>query len=246
MRIKTVQASSIKSVFEVLKDIITDVNFIFDESGISMRTLDTAKVTFMNIHLNANNFEVYECPRRVVCGMNIANTFKLLKVIGNNDTLEMSVAPESPTLCFRIQNEQKKSMTVFHMKLMEINEDEYSLNDIGYAVQTNIPSMYFQRIIRDMYNFSSHVAITRERNLIRFQCDGDFVSQMTEVECPETLDDDKVYSNQYSLKYINMFAKATNICSTVTIRQNDESPIVFTYFIANLGTIDFYLAPISD
>jgi proliferating cell nuclear antigen len=243
MRIKTVQASSIKSVFEVLKDIITDVNFVFDEKGISMRTLDTAKVTFMNIHLNASNFEVYECPERVVCGMNIANTFKLLKVIGNNDTLEMSVGTDA-TIRFEVQNAQKKSLTVFNMKLMEINEDEYSLNDIDFDVQTNIPSMYFQRIIRDMYNFSSHVTITREKNLLRFQCDGDFVNQMTEVECPDVVEG--TYTNQYSLKYINMFAKATNICSTVTIKQTHESPIVFTYFIANLGTIEFYLAPISD
>ena len=57
MRLKTVQATAIKSVFEVLKDIISDINFVFDKDGVSMRTLDNAKVTFINLFLDARNFE---------------------------------------------------------------------------------------------------------------------------------------------------------------------------------------------
>jgi proliferating cell nuclear antigen len=242
MRLKTVQATAIKSVFEVLKDIISDINFVFDKDGVSMRTLDNAKVTFINLFLDARNFEVYECKERIIAGLNITNTFKLLKVIGSNDTLEISLDEK---MHITIDNAQKKSNTVFHMNLLDINDDDYNLNDLKFSVTTVLQSVNFQRIIRDMSNFSNYVVIKRFENKLQLRCVGDFVEQTTELECADTIDG--VIEDEYSLKYINMFTKATSISSNVSIQQeNTGSPIAFKYFIANLGEIHFFLAPKTD
>lgn len=242
MHLKTVQASAIKSVFEVLKDIISDINFVFDKDGVSMQTLDNAKVTFINLFLDARNFEMYECNQRIVAGLNITNTFKLLKAIGSNDTLEISVDQK---MHFTIENVQKKSKTVFHMNLLDINDDEYNLNDLKFSITTVLQSVNFQRIIRDMSNFSSYVIIKRYENKLQLRCVGDFVEQTTELECSETIDG--VIEDEYSLKYINMFTKATTISSNVSIQHDIQgSPIAFKYFIANLGEIHFLLAPKVD
>jgi proliferating cell nuclear antigen len=51
------------------------------------------------------------------------------------------------------------------------------------------------------------------------------------------------------LKYINLFTKATGLCSSVQLMQDssdDQMPIVFRYGIANLGDVKFYLAPKMD
>lgn len=241
MKLKTIQASAIKSVFEVLKYIISDVNFVFEKSGIYMKTLDTAKVTFINIFMDARNFEIYECPRRVVAGLNIANTFNLLKTISSNDTLEIKI---DDCMQIIIENSQKKSSTIFRMKLLDINEEDYDIDDLKFDIVTIIPSLNFQRIVRDMSNFSSHVEITREGRVLKMTCIGDFVDQTTVIECSESVD--TVFTNEYSLKYINMFAKATNISSNVSIQQHNDGPISFKYFIANLGEIQFYLAPKTE
>lgn len=242
MKFKTVQASAIKSVFEVLKDIISDVNFVFDKQGVHMKTLDNAKVTFINLFLDARNFELYECSERVIAGMNISNTFKLLKAIGLNDTLEITIGEKMEII---IDNAQKKSNTVFRMNLMDINEEEYNLNNLNFDVTTIIPSVNFQRIIRDMSNFSNFVQISRFQNKLKLECIGDFVDQTTEIECPDTIDD--TFSDTYSLKYVNMFAKATSISSNVSIQQGSHGcPISFKYFVANLGEIQFYLASKVD
>jgi proliferating cell nuclear antigen len=62
MHFRTIQASALKTVFEVLKDIINDVNVYFNSSGIHILTLDTARVTLVHMTLVAENFEEYECP----------------------------------------------------------------------------------------------------------------------------------------------------------------------------------------
>lgn len=243
MKLKTVQATAIKSVFEVLKDILNDVNFIFDKNGVRVSTLDTAHVTFINLFLDCNSFEYYECPTKIIAGLNISNTFKILKMIGNNDTLTIE-CNDSETMEFVIENSQKKSKTHFKMKLLDINEDTYDLNNLSFDVSTIMQSIVLQRIIRDMYNFSEIVNIRRNAKTITFSCKGDFVDQTTEIECLDEFDGEINFD--YSLKYINMFTKATNICSSVTLSQNSEGTTVFKYCIANLGEIDFYLAPYSD
>jgi proliferating cell nuclear antigen len=69
MHLKTIQANAIRSVFEVLKDIINDVNVYFRPDGITILTLDNARVTLVHMHLGAENFEEYECATEIVAGL---------------------------------------------------------------------------------------------------------------------------------------------------------------------------------
>jgi proliferating cell nuclear antigen len=57
MHLKTIQAAALKSVFEVLKDIINDVNVYFSPKGVQILTLDTARVTLVDMSLSSENFE---------------------------------------------------------------------------------------------------------------------------------------------------------------------------------------------
>ena len=64
MRLVTIQASAFKSTFEVLKDILNDVNIYFKPDGMYIVTLDTARTSLIDIYLAADNFEEYELRSR--------------------------------------------------------------------------------------------------------------------------------------------------------------------------------------
>ena len=241
MHLKTIQASAFKSVFEVLKDIINDVNVYFTQEGIRILTIDTAHVTLVHMNLKSENFEEYECTRNIVAGMNMANMYKLLKSVSNQDTLTIDIAGRD-YMHIQIENSVKKSYTSFQLKLLDINEDELEVPNIDMNVITTIPSTDFQKIARDMGNLSNDMSIIRDGNILEMSCRGDFADQMTRIEYPESVD--RVGST-YSLKYINMYTRATSMCSSVQILQNSHSPdipIIFRYTIANLGDLQFYLA----
>ena len=53
MKFKTVQATAVKAAFEVLKDILNDVNIYFNKSGINILTLDTARAALVDLSLHA-------------------------------------------------------------------------------------------------------------------------------------------------------------------------------------------------
>jgi proliferating cell nuclear antigen len=241
-RIKTIQASAFRTVFEVLKDIINDVNLVFRPEGILVITLDTARVTLVHLFLPAENFEEYSCDREYIAGVNISNTYKLLKSVTNTDTLTISIEDQY-ALKFRIENSVKKSSTSFDFKLLDINDDMLSIPEIDMDILTTIPSIDFQRITRDMHNLAQDIRIIRTKNTIELECEGGFANQKTVIECNEPGPDEPI-GNVFSLKYINMFTRATSLCASVQLMQHSENmPIVFRYNVANLGELKFYLAP---
>jgi len=247
VRLKTIQANAFRTVFEVLKDIINDVNILFRPDGLLVITLDTARVTLVHLFMAAENFEEYHCDQEYTAGLNVANTYKLLKSVTNADTLSLHIDNQY-LLHIKIENTIKKTSTLFDFKLLDINDDMLSVPEIEMNILTTIPSIDFQRITRDMYNLSHDIHIRRTAHTLELECEGGFATQKTVIECTEPGPHTPI-GNLFSLKYINMFTRATGLCSSVQLIQHDSDenmPVVFRYTVANLGELKFYLAPKAD
>ena len=240
MKLVTIQASAIKSTFEVLKDILNDVNIYFKPDGMHVVTLDTARTSLIDMFLSADNFEEYTCNvDEVIAGINISNTFKLLKTITNNDILTIEIKSKE-FMDIEIVSEVKKTCTKFQLKLLDINESRIEVPDVVMTSVTTLPSMDFQRLCRDMSNIGTDIEITRVGKQLKLKCEGDFANQETIIECPDEIEEIK---GLYSLRYLNIFAKATSMCASVQLMQeNGNRFLILKYNVANLGELKFYLA----
>ena len=247
MHFKTIQASALKTSFEVLKDVLNDVNVNFTRDGMNITALDNAKVALINMNLQADRFEEYECEEPITAGINISNFFKILKIITSNDVLSMDINNREHMLV-TIENSTKNSKSVFELNLLWINDDTLEIPKIEPSCVTIMPSVDFQRICRDMGNIGTYVSIFRNKNILNISCAGDFAKQTTSIDTEQN-DFGEDIGNKYSLKFINLFTKATNMCSNMKIQQThptDKMPIMFVYDVANLGNIEFYLAATLD
>jgi proliferating cell nuclear antigen len=240
MKLVTIQASAFKSTFEVLKDILNDVNIYFRPDGMYVVTLDTARTSLIDMYLSADNFEEYHCDQEeIIAGINISNTFKLLKTITNNDVLKMEINSKE-YMDIEIISETKKTNSKFQLKLLDINESRIEVPDVEMTTITTLPSADFQRLCRDMSNIGTEIDIRREGKNISLKCEGDFANQETTIECP---DESPMIHGLYSLKYLNIFTKATSMCASVQIIQEIGNRfLILKYNVANLGELKFYLA----
>ena len=239
MKLATVQASAIKSTFEVLKDILNDVNIYFKKDGVYIVTLDTARTSLVDMYLSADNFEEYTCEEEIVAGINVSNTFKLLKSITNSDVLVMSIECKE-YMKIEIHSEAKKTCTVFSLKLLDINENQIEVPSMTMTTITPMLSADFQRRCRDMFNIGNDIEKTRDGNKLKLYSKGDFANQETIIQ--RTEESPKI-SGDYSLRYMNIFTKATSMCSTVQIMQEEQNRfLILKYNVANLGELKFYLA----
>ena len=76
LEVKTVQSGAFRVLVEALKEILTDTNLIFDESGIKMMATDSSETVLIHMKLEADKFESYHCPQKVVIGLNMNNLYK--------------------------------------------------------------------------------------------------------------------------------------------------------------------------
>jgi|TARA_Y100000389_G_scaffold204767_1_gene259508 proliferating cell nuclear antigen len=240
MKLVTIQASAFKSTFEVLKDILNDVNIYFKPQGMYIITLDTARTSLIDMFLAADNFEEYECTQdEIIAGINISNTFKLLKTITNNDVLKIEINSKE-YMDIEITSETKKTQTKFQLKLLDINESRIEVPEVTMTTVTTLPSVDFQRLCRDMGNIGSEIEIKRSGKEITLQCEGDFANQKTTINCQDESPD---IVGLYSLRYLNIFTKATSMCASVQIIQETGNRfLILKYNVANLGELKFYLA----
>ncbi len=240
MKLVTIQASAIKSTFEVLKDILNDVNIYFRPSGMYIVTLDTARTSLIDMFLAADNFEEYKCEQdEIIAGINISNTFKLLKTITTNDVLKIEINSKE-YMNIEITSESKKTSSSFQLKLLDINESRIEVPKVEMSTITTLPSADFQRLCRDMSNIGTDIDIKRSGKQINFSCLGDFANQDTSIECNE---ESPTIRGLYSFKYLNIFTKATSMCASVQIIQETGNRfLILKYNVANLGELRFYLA----
>lgn len=240
MKLVTIQAAAFKSTFEVLKDVLNDVNIYFRKEGMFIVTLDTARTSLVDIFLSADNFEEYECDtEEVIAGINISNTFKLLKTISNADVLQIDINCKE-YMNISISSDTKKTQTKFQLKLLDINESRIEVPEVEMTTITTLPSIDFQRLCRDMSNIGNYIEIVRTGKEIKFNCEGDFANQETVIE---TVEESPTIRGLYSLKYLNIFTKATSMCASVEIIQETGNRfLILKYNVANLGELKFYLA----
>ena len=126
--VKTVQSGAFRILIEALKEILTDTNLIFDKTGIKLVATDNSQIVLVHMKLMAENFEYFYCEEKTRIGINMMNLFKLIKIMNNNETLSLFVEKaDKNRLGIKINNNEKKTQTLFKMNLLDIEEDELTI-----------------------------------------------------------------------------------------------------------------------
>ena len=249
--VKTVQSGAFRVLIESLKEILTDTNIIIDPTGIKLIATDNSQIVLIHMKLSAENFEFFFCEKKTVIGVNMMNMFKLIKAMSNNDTLTLFILKENPNrLGIRINNVEKNSQTTFQLNLLDINDDEIAIPPAKFETELTLPSSDFQKIIRDMTNIGENIEIKSVGSTLILNCDGDFAKQETILsETQNGLSFSKSSGPEmpiqgvFSLKYLLLFTKCTNLCNLIHMYIKNDYPLVIRYEVANLGHIKLCLSP---
>ena len=100
------------------------------------------------------------------------------------------------------------------------------------------------------------MAISVTKDGIKFSASGDIgsanitVRQNNGVDVKEeeqtSIELQEPVSLTFALRYLNSFAKATPLSTSVALSLSKDLPVVVEYTIADMGHIKFYLAPKID
>lgn len=247
---RSIQTSVLKSIVEVLREIIHDGVLVFNEHGIRLTSIDVSKVSLTHLKLNADAFETFVCTTPTRAGINTQNMHKLLKSAASHDTIAMFITKSSPDILgIVIENAEKKSKTEFSLRLMDLDASDISLPASDYDAVYSLPSSGFQKICRDMSLLSPDITIESAPGQLNLSCSGDFASQKTSIGETDAMVVENITNNTssatYALKYLTLFCKASGISNVVEIFVRADHPLVLRFACGALGELTFLLTPLA-
>ena len=254
LEIKTVQSAAFRVLTEALKEILTDANFEIDNTGIKVMAMDSSHTVLVHLKLNASNFEFYKCDEKKILGINMLNFFKLIKTMGNSDTLTLFLERDNENvLGIKIENSEKNTTTKYNLNLMDLHEENIQIPPAVFDSVITMPSVDFQKICRDMHNLSDNLEIKSTENQLIFSCKGHFASQETSIgetnsglSFVKNENPDEIVQGIFALKHLVLFSKCTNLCNSSELYLKNDYPLIIKYSVASLGDIKLCLAPKCD
>ena len=251
LEIKTVQSAAFRVLTEALKEILTDANFEIDSTGIKVMAMDSSHTVLVHLKLSAENFEHYYCESKKILGINMLNFFKLIKTMGNSDTLSLYLERDNESvLGIRIENSEKNTTTNYTLNLMDLHEENIQIPPAVFDSVITMPSVDFQKICRDMHNLADNLEIKSTENQLIFSCKGHFASQETSIgetnsglSFVKNENPDEIVQGIFALKHLVLFSKCTNLCNSIELFLKNDYPLILKYSVASLGDIKLCLAP---
>lgn len=250
-------AVTLKRILDAIKDLVNDANFDCKETGIELQAMDSSHVALVALLLRAEGFDPYRCDRNMTLGVNFATLSKIMKCAANDDSLTIKADENADLLGFTFENPTNNRISEFNVKLMDVDADHLGIPETNYSAVVKLPSSEFQRICRDISVLSESIRIQVIKDTINFSASGETGSGSITLHSGRGVDNDdegvKITLEQpvtlsFPLKYLNHFAKAATLASSVSLSLAEQTPLLVEFKMdENLGYIRYYLAPkISD
>ena len=189
IKVVTEHTGPMKVLFEVLKDMLTETNIEFrsspkkklddedlidDEDSetkkknlkeekdcMKITAVDSTKTVLVNLKLDGKNFNEFVCKKnKVLVGVNLGYFYKLIKSMGKNDILELSVDHETKNyLKIKIDCPDENKESEFNLKLLDLNETKTAIPEITFDAVITMDSQEFNKLCREMNNIADYVEI---------------------------------------------------------------------------------------
>ena len=247
-----------KKILEAIRELVEVANFDCSANGLQVQAMDTSHVTLVALSLFAAGFQDYRCDRQMLLGIKIASMSRILKCANNEDQMLLRAEDGADEISFMFESAKRERMSVFDMKLMEIESDPLAIPEQKYSCVVSLPAVEFQRICRDLQTFGDYVDISVTKGDVTFSVYGESGNGQVRLSSTQSVDakpDESTtifcetpLSLSFALRFLCLFTKATPLSSTVTLSMvSNEVPLVVEYPISNdKGSIRYYLAPKFD
>jgi len=249
----------LKKIMEAIKDLVNEANFDCSSTGISLQAMDSSHVSLVALFLRAEGFEHYRADRTISLGINLSSMAKILKCAANNDAITIKAEDSGDVVSFTFESKEQTRISHFSLKLIDIDSEHLGIPDTEYKTVIKMPSHEFQRICREIQIIGVTVNISATKEGVKFSVAGDLGTGSIVCKQGAGIDEkedeevvikmEEEVSLTFALRYLNFFAKATPLSSTVTLKMSPDVPLVVEYKIhdndneKDMGHIRFYLAP---
>jgi proliferating cell nuclear antigen len=135
--------------------------------------------------------------------------------------------------------------------MLDINVVNITIPPAEFQTIITMPSLDFQKIVRDMHNLADFMEIRCFEDQLIFSCKGDFSQQTTVLNVNDgsnvnvvknTERPHEIIQGVFSLKYLASFTKCSGLSNNMEIYLRSDYPMIIVHRVAALGQIKLALA----
>jgi len=248
---KLEQGVVMAKMVEAVRELVTDTNWDCDERGVSIQCMDASHVALVSVLLTREAFQDYRCDRVYSLGINMPNAAKVFKCAAAGDTVTVN-HQDGDTARFIFEHKNKDKVSDYEVNLLNLDLERLAIPGTDYQAVVTLPSLEFQRIVRDLLQFDATVNITVTKQGVQFAASGVIGTACMKLAVTQeqgkeqetvSVRVDGSLTLSFALKYLAMFAKASPLAPSVSLSLAPEHPLVVQYTLGEVGHVRYYVAP---
>jgi len=246
----------LRQVIEGMKDLVKEVNFDCNESGIQVQCMDSSNVGMVHLMMKESAFDEFQCSKPLTLGLNVEALAKVLRMCGTNDRVVLKAGGDdvkTDRLRFEFVSPDDGRVADFEMPSMSIETDPVGVPDFTADVVVTMPTAEFKKAVSDLKEFGDSLRVQTSKEGIKFNSKGDIgeanvlLKPRTAAKPEEntTIVGSAEIDMSFGMRYVNLFTRATGLSKTCEFSLKAGEPFLLRYNLEeeSHGYIDFLLAP---
>jgi len=217
----------------------------------SLQAMDGSHVALVSLNLSMEGFEHYRADTNMVLGVNVNLLAKVMKLADPSDSITLSADDNATHLKLVFQNPKTERTTEFTMNLIQLDNEHLAIPETEYSSIVSINSSEFTKICKELYSLNETMTITTSPEFVQFSVESEVGSGSIKIGANEsgpkeeqtTLEVTDSVQQQFAIRYLNMFNKASSLSTFTRLCLHEDQPLVVEYKIDQLGVLKYYLAP---
>lgn len=235
MSIKLEKPALLSKAVNLISEIVTEVKFKLDDSGMQVIAIDPANVAMVRFFLSKNAFSQFEIDKEE-WGINLDDLKRILKRCGAKSSLILK--RDENKLDIEIEDRIKRNFT---LSLIEIDKEDKELPNLEFSSKIEMNSIDLIDAVEDCSVVADACSFIIE--------DGKFIIEAKNLNSARSEfsgDEAKISAEnckaRYSLEYLQKFIKGSKLCDKTILNFADDHPLRMDLKIEELE-MNFILAP---
>jgi len=241
------------SIFQNMKTFTDHIAILCKSTGIYVQTMDTARVSIVELSLPSDWFDKYTYTVDVSIGISSSILYKILNARMVSQVIQIVYENVSnDTLLVHFTSEDKKTFDKhFEVPLIDLEVEYMEIPLIDYVAEFTVPSGVFSGLINQLKMFGDSMDITcSEEKIILFSNSPDSGKMSVEMNIDDltsfSINEGEELNLSFSLNFLHNICSFNKLAKEMEIKLVNNFPLAIIYDLSNDGFMKFYLAPKVD
>ena len=243
------QIDTFSTIFQNMKLLTDHINIVCNEEGMYIQTMDTAKVSILEVTIPSTWFHSYVCSQSVTIGVSSSLFHKIVSTRDKAHVMKMTYTNDNTDRLFFEMSSEKENVfdRSFEIPLIDLECDMMNIPDMNYQAELSIPSLSFGVLVTQLKIFGETLDFVCNKNKLELISKTGEQGKMTvAVGIDElssfSIEEDCEINVSYSLAHLHVICAYSKICKDVDIRVTNDLPLRLDYKNDDL-LIKYFLAP---